>query len=204
MQNKQLADFYNQNKYSKKRGDYIYYHPECKECSVKRTFKWKYNNYEKHKEGVRKNDAKPKRLEQRKLYSRKSREDGSYQRWRESERGKESISKTMAKNKSKIHEITDKELNELYTYANSSCMYCGMTEDEHKAKFKKRLHKDHAINEGSNKIDNCVLACLTCNSSKRAKDWTEWYTPLNDNYRQARYDRIVKWLSAHTNLVVKS
>jgi 5-methylcytosine-specific restriction endonuclease McrA len=95
----------------------------------------------------------------------------------------------------KTHEITQEELNELYNYANHSCMYCGISEEESLTKYSQKLHRDHAINEGSNKIDNCILACRGCNVSKRDKDWEQWYVPTNPRYDQGRYRVIMEWLN---------
>jgi len=49
------------------------------------------------------------------------------------------------------------------------CVYCGSGEN---------LHNDHLIPKskgGPNIIDNIVLACRKCNSSKKDKDIFEWY-----------------------------
>jgi 5-methylcytosine-specific restriction endonuclease McrA len=73
-----------------------------------------------------------------------------------------------------------------------------MSEEDAIKKYKNRLHRDHAYNEGSNKIDNCVLACKGCNDSKRKKDWDEWYTEDNKRFSQERFDKIVEWLSKFT------
>ena len=51
------------------------------------------------------------------------------------------------------------------------CIYCGSTED---------LCHDHLIPKakgGPDTIHNVVIACKTCNSSKRDKDLFEWYGP---------------------------
>jgi hypothetical protein len=94
----------------------------------------------------------------------------------------------------KNHNIKKDELNILYSYANDSCMYCGMTEEESQKEFGQKLHRDHAYNEGSNGIDNCILACKSCNTSKRDNDWDKWYTPDNPLYNEERYLKIKEWL----------
>ncbi|RNB59425.1 hypothetical protein EDM57_04595 [Brevibacillus gelatini] len=98
----------------------------------------------------------------------------------------------------KKHDISDEELNELYAYCNSSCMYCGITEEESVEKYGHKLHKDHAINDGSNGIENCILACKSCNSSKRNKDWDVWFTTENPKYTQERFVKIKEWLDKFT------
>lgn len=96
----------------------------------------------------------------------------------------------------KKHEISKEELDRLYKYCDSSCMYCGLTEKEHKELYGQKLHRDHAINEGSNKIDNCIMACRSCNVSKWDRDWDEWYTPKNKKYTYDRYLKIYNWIES--------
>lgn len=95
----------------------------------------------------------------------------------------------------KEHEITKEELKELYEYCNYSCMYCGMTEEEAKKKYNKRLFRDHFVNDGANTIDNCILCCNGCSSSKRDKTFEDWYTPKNPRYSQERYNKIIEWIN---------
>ena len=94
----------------------------------------------------------------------------------------------------KSHDITNEELLELYDYADHSCMYCGRSENEALEIYNQKLHKDHAYNEGSNGIDNCILACKGCNCRKHTKDWDEWYTEDNPLYDETRFWKITKWL----------
>ncbi|KMY49649.1 hypothetical protein [Peribacillus loiseleuriae] len=49
-----LSNFYSQKKYSKKRGDWIYYNPEYKECTGRRARRHRIDNLEhvKHVKGV--------------------------------------------------------------------------------------------------------------------------------------------------------
>jgi hypothetical protein len=95
----------------------------------------------------------------------------------------------------KNHEITKEELSLLYDYCNSSCMYCGITEENALIKQGQKLHRDHAINDGSNGIENCLLACRSCNTSKNRRDWHEWYIKDNPVFYIERYEVIVYWLT---------
>jgi hypothetical protein len=52
-------------------------------------------------------------------------------------------------------------------------MYCGMSEEEAKKEFGCRLFRDHFENEGSNGVDNCILCCKRCSSSKHTKPFEE-------------------------------
>lgn len=93
----------------------------------------------------------------------------------------------------KNHDISNEELALLYDFSGSSCMYCGMSEEESLEMYKQKLHRDHAINYGSNGIENCILACKSCNSTKNDKDWDEWYLKA-DCFNEERYRLIVEWL----------
>lgn len=103
------------------------------------------------------------------------------------------------KNQHKHHTIKKKELQMLYEYCEGKCMYCGMTEEYHKYLYNQRLHKDHGYNNGSNGIENCILACKSCNTSKHKEDWDKWYTPDNIVYSEDNYNKIVAWLDGFKN-----
>lgn len=49
--------------------------------------------------------------------------------------------------------------------------------------------------DGSNKLDNCIPACKSCNSHKWKFDFSKWYNENNPNYNQERFDKIQKWLN---------
>jgi hypothetical protein len=95
----------------------------------------------------------------------------------------------------KKHEITQKEFDECKEFFGYKCCYCEMSEEEHKKKYGEQLHKEHAYNNGSNKIDNCIPACKSCNSSKRVGDWCDWYIEDNPKYTYDRYKNIENWLN---------
>lgn len=94
----------------------------------------------------------------------------------------------------KKHLITEKEWKDCKQYFDNSCAYCGMTEDEHKFKFKKGLHKEHVINDGRNDLKNCIPSCEPCNSTKNIKTFNEFYNVTNTNYSIDKYKKIVQWL----------
>jgi hypothetical protein len=95
----------------------------------------------------------------------------------------------------KIHDITENEYELIFSYCAGKCMYCGMSEEESQIVFGQKLHKDHAINDGSGGIENCILACKGCNSSKHADDWNIWYTPENPVFSEERFYAIKYWLN---------
>lgn len=94
----------------------------------------------------------------------------------------------------KTHNITETEWNVCKRYFNYECAYCGMTEEEHKLLYNEQLHKEHVINNGSNKLDNCIPACKSCNSSKHYYDIDEWYNTNNPIYNRRRYNKIKQWM----------
>jgi len=164
----------------------------CKECSREYSANWKKENETKWREYYKERDArehyKAKRLER----NREDRKSGKYLEWQRN--NKDKIKTYREKRQShKNHDISNEELAILYDYANSSCMYCGISETEAKAKYNNNLHKDHAYNNGSDGIDNCVLACKGCNSIKHNKDWDEWFIS-SEVYDEIRYDVIASWL----------
>jgi 5-methylcytosine-specific restriction endonuclease McrA len=56
------------------------------------------------------------------------------------------------------------------------------------------FHKDHVIHKGSNKLDNCIPACKSCNSSKWKSKFEDWYSENNVVFNIDRYNKILKWL----------
>ncbi|MCE5220163.1 MAG: HNH endonuclease [Clostridium sp.] len=95
------------------------------------------------------------------------------------------------------HDITNKEWIACKDYFKNEdgewcCIYCGLTEKEHKQKYKEQLHKDHVDNEGYNDIRNCVPACKNCNSNKWAFPMEEWYKK-QDFYNEDNIIKINKW-----------
>jgi predicted DNA-binding protein YlxM (UPF0122 family) len=94
------------------------------------------------------------------------------------------------------HDISTKEWNDTLNVLGHECIYCNISEEDAKKKYGQKLHKDHAYNNGSNGIDNCILACKSCNCTKHTKDWDEWFTPENPIYDEVNYNRIKAWLDS--------
>lgn len=65
------------------------------------------------------------------------------------------------------------------------------------------LHKEHVDHEGSNKLDNCVPSCQSCNSSKHVYSLEEWYTKDNQNFDEDRLSKIHNWLFEDYRLHIK-
>ncbi|MBX4152355.1 hypothetical protein [Paenibacillus lautus] len=102
-------------------------------------------HYDKHLEGVKKNDSKPERKEQIRLTSQRKRDSGRYREWQRSMKGKESAKKSRKNREDKKHNISKSDLKELYEYCDAKCMYCGFSESDHLDEYNKRLFKDHVL-----------------------------------------------------------
>jgi len=85
--------------------------------------------------------------------------------------------------------LTDEEWKETLEYFNGECAYCGSEKNitfEHFLAFSKN---------GAFDKYNIIPACQSCNSSKRDKEFEDWYKK-KDFYDISRYERIksfVKW-----------
>lgn len=170
------------------------YSTRCKRCEIKQSWNWIQNNYEQFNE-TRKNGyfqtEKFREWMKRNFVQKRQR----MKEWRQENKDKvNSYNKKREQNKT--HEISKEDLEILYEYAESKCMYCDMTEEYSLYYYGEKLHKDHAYNNGSNGIDNCILACKGCNCSKHTKDWDEWFTPENPIYDEVNYNKIKAWLDS--------
>jgi len=195
---KYLSDFYSRMLHSKNRGDYIYHHPECKQCTKDNAFKWTKENPVKRAEHQRKANETPRKKEQMKKLSKASRDDGRYREWQRANKDKiDSYRENRQQNKK--HEIKMKEWEDCKEYFNNECAYCGLHISEHFNRYAGEMkwtdfHKEHVEHEGSNDITNCVPSCKSCNSSKFTFTLEEWYTSENDNYFEERLLKIYQWL----------
>lgn len=145
-------------------------HPECKRCSIKNTQK----NYDpkRHTELTNfyyHNDIEYKN--RKKSYNYTDEEKARQAQWR-----KDNPEKCCEYSKEhRIHDITKTEEEVLLKVFNYSCAYCGMSLEEHKIKYKQKLHNDHVDHEGYNDLRNDVPACRSCNSRKHQDNMEEWY-----------------------------
>ena len=81
---------------------------------------------------------------------------------------------------------------ETVIFFGGECAYCGRT-----MRKGERLRRDHLepIKEGgATTQDNIVPACASCNSSKGAREWREWFME-QPFFSQERMNRIFKWRS---------
>lgn len=101
----------------------------------------------------------------------------------------------------KKHEITPKERADCKEYFNSSCAYCGISEDEAVERYKKKLNMDHVDHTGANDLSNAAPACTGCNSSKWAHPMEEWYKQ-REFYDEEKLIKIHKWLDEDYKLYI--
>lgn len=196
---KPLNDFYSQKKKPKDSDEWIYYNPECKECTKKRTYKWRENNPEVYKVHY---DKRNRTTEQRKrvyLHSKRRSETKEHRKWQR--QNKDRIKIYIINRQNKIHEFSAEEWESCKKFFDHSCAYCGMSEELHKEVHKQQLHKEHVEHNGSNGIDNCVPACRPCNSSKRTYSLNEWYLK-QDFFDTNKLNKICEWLETHKNFTM--
>lgn len=87
-------------------------------------------------------------------------------------------------------ELTHQEWKECVIYFGGECAYCGATPRKGQS-----LTRDHLepLSKGGRTIQsNIVPACHSCNSSKCASDFKEWFMKQSF-FSQERLNRIFKW-----------
>jgi hypothetical protein len=196
---KDIDSFYKQKKRSKKNGEYIYYNPECKECTKQRSLKWHKDNPEKAKVAyVKRNRSENWRIKLRES-SKKKVESGYSKKWQNENKDKLKI----YNDKHRSHAISDEEWKTCKEYFNYSCAYCGLPESEHYIRYSGKtilgeLHKEHVVHAGENDISNCVPSCRSCNSSKRQYDFEYWFKERSYTFNQVRLEKVLSWIKGIT------
>lgn len=191
---KSLDEFYFQKRYSKKQGNYIYYNPECKKCTLNNSYNWIKNNKEKRYILQDRSNKRRKAIIDK--ARQKNREDGIYLKWQQNNPDK--IREYREDRKHKTHKISKKEWELCKAYFNYECAYCGLLISEHYRTYRGvtklgDFHKEHVDDEGANDLSNCVPSCKACNSSKRTFDFEEWYKK-QEFFTNERFIKIIKWL----------
>ena len=92
------------------------------------------------------------------------------------------------------HNITEEEWEACKKYFNYECAYCSKSLEDQYNEINRDLCKDHHINSGSGRLDNCIPACDSCNCSKGNKEFEEWYK-TKDFYSIDRNWKILTWLN---------
>lgn len=89
-------------------------------------------------------------------------------------------------------EYSHNDWKETVIFFGGECAYCGKT-----TRKGERLTRDHLVpvsHGGTTTQRNIVPACSSCNSSKGAKEWREWFMQ-QPFFSQERMNRIFKWRS---------
>lgn len=87
-------------------------------------------------------------------------------------------------------DFSHQEWKEALIFFGGECAYCGCT-----PRRGQRLTRDHlhAVSQGgTTSQDNIVPACSSCNSSKGASDFKEWFM-RQPFFSQERLNKIFKW-----------
>ena len=136
-----------------------------------------------HRNGTEQNGKPAWRLECKVCYNIKRREN----------RTKNSHSSFVGHQKWRGEEVvtyTHQDWKEVMIFFGGECAYCGCTPLKGK-----RLTKDHLkpfSDGGLTTPDNIVPACASCNSSKGAEDFKDWYMK-QPFFSQDRLNKIFKW-----------
>lgn len=197
---KPLEEYHFRKTHSKKKGEYIYYFPYCRDCNVRKSIDWAKENREKKLENDRNYIKTPEITAKYKLINRKRAEEGKQREWQR--KNKDKIRKYALRRSRKTHEIKHEEWTACKVYFHNACAYCGLTYDKHQQKYKQDLHKEHVDHEGTNDLSNCVPSCKVCNSEKHTESLDSWYVESNPKYSQERMNRISIWLQKEYRLFI--
>lgn len=204
-------DMFNKNK--RNRDGLQFYCKECTSMQGKDYYKRnKASVNQKHRNHYYKN--KEKRNEQIAKWSRENRDKRrdidkrSYQKNREKriEKSMQWIRNNLERHaernqirRAKIRDLdatfTSEEWIECKNHFANCCAYCGDSVE--------KLEQEHFIsieNGGPYTKENMLPACKSCNSSKRDRDFYEWY-PRQTFYSKQREDKIIKYLKQGKSIV---
>lgn len=98
----------------------------------------------------------------------------------------------MSRRGEKDVEYSHQDWKETVIFFGGECAYCGKT-----TRKGERLTRDHLVpvsQGGATTQRNIVPACASCNASKGAKEWREWFMS-QPFFSQERMNRIFKWRS---------
>lgn len=197
-----IDNFYMMNKTKPEKGLCA----KCKKCYVKDYMHYRYQD-EEHYEKVRqqrlKSAKKPevnkKHNEATRKWIRDNKEANKKyikQYWQSNP---DKIRKYNENRQHKNHVITKSEWKACKQYFNNACAYCGLSAEQHVCSYRGvekvyDLHKEHVDHEGSKYLDNCVPACVSCNSTKWKNPMEEWYRQ-QDCFSEERLQKIYKWIN---------
>ncbi|MCM3109985.1 HNH endonuclease [Lederbergia lenta] len=188
---KGLSEFYSRKTESKTKGKFIYYNPECRECTKERSSQWAKNNIEEYRASAKKYKDKPQSVINSREYLKKYRENGKLRKWQRNNKDKVQVYQKQHRN----HDITDEEWFSCLDFFERACAYCGLSEQEQLTIYNESLHKEHVAHDGSNYVDNCVPSCTKCNTSKSDRDFNDWFNENNPTYSKNRLEKVIYWMT---------
>lgn len=103
-----------------------------------------------------------------------------------------------ARDKNVPRTLTIAQWEQIKDCFNDQCAYCGISEEDHLRIWGQPLHQDHfspLSNGGGYTQDNIIPACKSCNCSKKAKDFFEWY-PSYEHYDKEREVIIIDYFDS--------
>lgn len=170
-------------------------HPYCKVCSIKKNRKYAIENkesvHERYEEYYKKDREKYISYAAKWDRENSERKKKSFKEWAKLNRHKFK----MYNERHRSHDIDEYEWEECKEYFNHKCAYCELDEVINKIIYNEQLHREHVIHDGSNGVENCVPACVRCNTSKSNKDFNEWYNEENANFTEERLNKIINWMT---------
>ncbi len=175
--------------------------PYCKEYSKQKVAEYREENWDHYLDIAREYyrneyNNNPKLHERHKRGEDKRREEGKLSEWQR--KNPDKVKSNNIKRKNKKHQISKKEWSDCKDYFDNRCAYCGLKIEDHWGKRKGiaklyDFHKDHVDDQGSNRLDNCIPSCKSCNSSKHQTNIIEWYSKQKFHSEQ-RLEKIKTWL----------
>lgn len=173
----------------------------CKKCTMDKFTNWRTENRDEYNAYWRKRIAEREdvRLKMRET-AKEFRQTDKYKDWHEINKDKHRIYNRRRQHKN--HEISKTEWDNCKKYFNYECAYCGITENQAKQEYNQKLHKEHAIHNGSDNLSNCIPSCKLCNSSKWEFPMEEWYRQ-QDFFKKERLNKIYKWLNEDYRLYLE-
>jgi 5-methylcytosine-specific restriction endonuclease McrA len=175
----------------------------CKICTRKSTGKYKNEHKEQYvayAKDYRKKyyqENKEREVKRSSLWYEKNKERNlvNGQKWREAnrERSKLILQRRINKKRQLPSDLTNEQWIKCLDYFNNECAYCGKNG---------KLTIEHFVplsNGGELTINNIICVCRSCNSSKQAKDFFEWY-PKQKFYSKKRERKILKFLNYNNGI----
>lgn len=169
---------------------------QCKECKKERQREYqrehKEDNNRRCKEHYYANLERQKKKHND--YKETHREECSdyYKDWCNKDENKKKLQQYNKNHR--IHDITKTEEEALLKVFNYQCAYCGITQEEHKKKYRQKLHNDHVDDEEYNDLRNDVPACKSCNSKKHQYDMETWFRQQSF-FTEDKYNKIIWWIT---------